>query len=117
MNRVFFFISEIVFCRFYSLSLVSLVSLYLSLFFLLSSSPKSLKLEALLFLRLSMDKHPPFVFHPTIKDTIQHVTACVKEDWYKASLLLCCWSCSFTAQDLLSISMPGIHACLVFVVV
>lgn len=44
---------------------------------------QSLKLEALLFLRLSMDKHPPFVFHATVQESIKHVTACVKEDWYK----------------------------------
>ncbi|CAM9481770.1 unnamed protein product, partial [Ectocarpus sp. 8 AP-2014] len=43
----------------------------------------SLKLEALLFLRLSMEKHPPFVFHATVQESIKHVTACVKEDWYK----------------------------------
>ncbi|CAM9131475.1 unnamed protein product, partial [Ectocarpus sp. 12 AP-2014] len=42
-----------------------------------------LKLEALLFLRLSMEKHPPFVFHATVHESIKHVTACVKEDWYK----------------------------------
>lgn len=57
--------------------------------------PQSLKLEALQFLRLSMDKHPPFVFHTSIKETIDHVTACVKEDWYKVtmpSMLLETWA-------------------------
>lgn len=49
----------------------------------LQDKNQSLKLEALLFLRLSMEKHPPFVFHASIEQTIDHVTACVKEDWYK----------------------------------
>eukprot|EP00903_Cladosiphon_okamuranus_P016633 g15341.t1 len=49
----------------------------------LQDKNQSLKLEALLFLRLGMDKHPPFVFHSTVKESIKHVTACVKEDWYK----------------------------------
>ena len=44
---------------------------------------QSLKLEALLFLRLSMEKHPPYVFHGSIRDTIKFVTPYVKEDWYK----------------------------------
>lgn len=33
-----------------------------------------------------MDQHPPFVFHPSIRETIAHVTACVKEDWYKVGV-------------------------------
>ncbi|CBN79044.1 conserved unknown protein [Ectocarpus siliculosus] len=49
----------------------------------LQDKNQSLKLEALLFLRLSMEKHPPFVFHATVQESIKHVTACVKEDWYK----------------------------------
>ncbi|CAM9970460.1 unnamed protein product [Ascophyllum nodosum] len=49
----------------------------------LQDKNQSLKLEALLFLRLSMEKHPPYVFHLTIRETIKYVTPCVKEDWYK----------------------------------
>lgn len=49
---------------------------------------QSLKLEALLFLRQSMESHAPAMFHPSIRGTIEHVTACVAEDWYKVHVPL-----------------------------
>ncbi|CAM9429024.1 unnamed protein product, partial [Choristocarpus tenellus] len=49
----------------------------------LQDKNQGLKLEALLFLRLSMEKHHPNVFRSTIQTTIEHVSACVAEDWYK----------------------------------
>ncbi|CAM9488775.1 unnamed protein product, partial [Phaeothamnion confervicola] len=51
--------------------------------FLLIKTKQTLKLEALVFLRLCMEQHPPHVFYPYVPRIAPLVTACVGEDWYK----------------------------------